>query len=111
MACEGEYLVFWFSPDVGTEHLGKLFGPRWLGFNRIIRHHTECRDDVFFEILVLVIAPDHDEIRRELVDLLPGLAKPGHQVLTMPFRRTSALILTPFPPHGLRPPLWAFVLL
>src|SRR5215471_15176035 len=109
MSGEGEHLVFWFSPDVGTEHLGKLFGPRWLGFNRVIRHHTECRDDVFFEILVLVIAPHHDEIRCELVYLLPGFAKPGHQVLTMPFRSTSALILPPFPPHGLRPTLRALV--
>jgi len=33
----------------------------------VLNEHAERRDDVFLEVLVLVVAPDEDDVRRELI--------------------------------------------
>ena len=41
--------------------------------DRLVRQHAEGRDDVFLEVLVLVVAPDQHEVRAEVVEAPPCL--------------------------------------
>src|SRR4029434_3847877 len=44
------------------------------GLDLVVGEHAERRDDVGGEVLVLIVAPDHDHVGTELVEELPGVA-------------------------------------
>jgi hypothetical protein len=52
--------------------------------DRLVGEHAERRDDVFLEILVLVVAPDQDDVGRERVKLPARFAESRDQRLAMP---------------------------
>src|SRR5439155_1366695 len=72
---------------------------------RVVGEHAERRDDVFLEVLVLVVTPDDDEVRREVVQHAPGPGEPRHEPLPMTARRPDALIAPPLLPPRLPPSL------
>src|SRR5262245_10762130 len=60
--------------------------------DRLVGEHAERRDDVFLEVLVLVVAPDQDDVGRELVEALARLAEALDQSLAMTPRRAEPLV-------------------
>src|SRR5205807_7610719 len=68
-----------------------------------IGQHTEWRDNVLFKILVLVIAPDQDQVRLKGVDLLADFPKGFEYPRPVGFMRRDALVVTPLGLHGLGP--------
>src|ERR671937_2648425 len=73
--------------------------------DRLIRQDTEWRDDILLEILVLIVAPDHDEVRGEVIQQPSRLAKPRHQSLAMSEGSAGPFVCTVFLSHRLRPPV------
>src|SRR5204862_571976 len=65
--------------------------------------YTEGRNNVLLKVLVLIIAPDQQEVRLEGIDRRPQLAKAVHEPLPMCERRAEALIRAELVPHGLWP--------
>jgi hypothetical protein len=77
----------------------------------VVGENAERRDYVLFKVLVLVVAPDQDEIRIELVQLLPDLLAVFDELLVMPSRVRGALIICELLEHLRRPvrPVLPFV--
>src|SRR5207245_7791026 len=71
--------------------------------DRVVGEHAERRDDVLLEVLVLVVTPDDDEVRREVVQHAPGPGEPRHERFPMTAGRLEALVAPPLLPHRLRP--------
>jgi hypothetical protein len=71
VAGRGEYFVVRFPPDVRTVAQAMVR----LKCELLIGQHAEWRDNVLFKILVLVIAPDQDEVRLEGINLLTDFPK------------------------------------
>ena len=71
--------------------------------DRFVREHAERRDDVFLEVLVLVIAPDQDDVRRERVEPPARVAEAGDQRLTMSLRRAQPFVRAVLLSHRGRP--------
>src|SRR5689334_23283599 len=78
MALVDKSLVFWLVPDIGAA----VFLPR-LWRHLLVSHHAKRRDDIFFEILVLIVAPNHNKVGVELIEHASCVAKAGEQPLTM----------------------------
>jgi hypothetical protein len=79
--------------------------------DRIVGQDAERRDDVLAKVLVLVVAPDHDEVRGEVVQPLSRLAEPFDQGRAMPAGRREPFVCTPLALHWLRPALRTAVVL
>src|SRR5262249_31772445 len=71
-----------------------------MALDLIVREHTEGRDDVLGEVLILVIAPHDHEVWRELVQNVPRTAELLHQGGPMPFRCGHPLVVAPLLLHG-----------
>src|SRR5260370_41950368 len=69
------------------------------------------RDYVLAEIFVLIVAPDHDEIGPELIDLRARLAQRLEEAFAMMARRGDAFVTAPLLAHRLRPSVTGSVLL
>ena len=94
-----EHFVVGLVPDVGT-----LTQPvEGNGVHLVIGQHTKRRDDVFLEVLILVVADDDHEIRIELVEFLSDGAKGLEYAGTMGLVGADALVVTPLQPHRLGP--------
>src|SRR5271165_5599416 len=100
MALIDKGLVFRLVPDIGAA----IFLPR-LWRHRLIGHHAKRRDDVFLEVLVLIVAPNHDKVGIELVEHSACIAKPGEQPLAMVSGGGHPRVVTVFLPHRRRPTL------
>src|SRR5262245_22184483 len=69
----------------------------------LVRQHAEGGDDVLLEVLVLIVAPDHDQVGREIVEHPSGFAEPRKERLAMLACSAEPFVFAPFTPHGLRP--------
>src|SRR5262249_40502723 len=98
MALIDKSFVFWLVPNVGAA----IFLP---GLRRhfVIGHHAKWRNDIFLEILVLIVAPDHDKVRVELVENPPRVAKSGEQALSVARSGRDACVIAVFLAHRLWP--------
>src|SRR5215831_4295996 len=101
MALVMEGLLCRFVPGVGAA----IILPR-RRLQRFVREHAKWRDDVFFEVFVLVVAPDHDKIGSKLVQHAPGVAKPGYQRFAMMPSCRQSDIVPVFLAHRRRPTRW-----
>jgi hypothetical protein len=96
-----EDLLCRFAPDIGPTAQACIGCEAEL----LVCEHAERRNDVFLEILVLIIAPHDDEVRLEGIDLFADLPEGAEDArLVRPVRR-DALIIAPFQSHRLRPVL------
>src|SRR5262245_39582790 len=100
MALVGEHRLLRLLPDVVPPRVG----PRPM-LDGLVGQHAEGRDDVLLEVLVLIVAPDHDEVGGEIVELPSRFAEPPDELFTMSARGTEPLVLASFAPHGFRPPV------
>src|ERR1700704_910534 len=71
--------------------------------DRLVREHAEGRDDVFLEVLVLVVAPDQDDVRRERVEAPAGVAESGDERFAMPLRCAKPFVRAVLLAHRRRP--------
>src|SRR6266404_4195854 len=69
------------------------------------------RYDIFLEVFILIVAPDHDEVRTESVECRAHLAQLRHQSLAMDDGGGRAFIGAPFGTHRRRPALGVSILL
>src|SRR5262249_38920612 len=115
-----EELAGQVAPLLGTtgvaEHGLRGLAPRvtppaleGLAGNIVARQHTEGWNNVLLKILVLIIAPNQEEVGLEGVDFSPQLAKAGHQPLPMRPSGGEALILAELITHGLGPTAGVFL--
>ena len=74
-----------------------------LALDVVIRQHAEGRDDVLFEVLVLIVAPYQNEIGIEGVQFGPLLPEAGNQPVTVHPGGGNALVVAVFGAHRLRP--------
>ena len=77
-------------------------GPRPV-LDRLVGQHAEGRDDVFLEVLVLVVAPDQHDVRRELVEAPSRVTESCHERLAMALRGAQPLIRAVLLAHRLGP--------
>src|SRR6185369_8715245 len=87
------------APDIGR-------CPRALPGARldlVIGEDAEGRDDVLGEVLVLVVAPDHHDLRAEVVEDLPGVPEVAEEALAMPGRACRAAVVPVLAAHRLGP--------
>ncbi len=108
--------------DVGPPAQAVMFGCVLAPDVRLALHHrrglrlpprvevevVECenrkrRDHVFFEVLVLVVALDHDDIGLEFVERRAHAREPGDELLSVFGRGACAEVVRPFGPHGRGP--------
>src|SRR5215831_2821713 len=75
----------------------------WLGCKGVVGKDAKRRDDVLLKIFVLVITPQHDEIRPEVIQDLACLAKLRDQEFAVPHGGRLALVVPVFLAHGFRP--------
>jgi hypothetical protein len=73
------------------------------GLDLVVGEHAERRDDVGGEVLVLIVAPDHDHVGTELVEELPGVAEVAQQAGAVAGRRGGTAIAGVLAAHGLGP--------
>src|SRR5262245_11571751 len=74
-----------------------------LGRKGVVGKDAKRRDDVLLKIFVLVITPQHDEIRLEVIQDLAGLAKLLDQEFAVPHGGSLACVAPVFLAHGFRP--------
>ena len=67
------------------------------------RHDAEWRNDVFGEVLVLIVTEHHDEVRVERFDLGAELPERFHQPPPVLAMRRDAFVLAPLGAHAVRP--------
>src|SRR5215467_6101166 len=101
MALVDEGRVARLVPRV-LRRLPAALGPRPM-LDRLVGQDAEGRNDVFLEVLVLVVAPDQDDVRRELVEPPARVAKPGDERFTVALGGAEALVGAVLLPHRLRP--------
>src|SRR5918996_1700752 len=88
-----------FLPDVGSSRHARRFELPWLRFDVVIRQNAKRRNDVFGEVLVLVVAPNQDEVGLEFVERFANLTEPVQKFLAMTCSRRLALIVSILFPH------------
>src|SRR5512145_737813 len=72
-----EQKVFALFPDVcSARHSGCFQLPR-MSFDLVVSEYAKRRNDVFGEVLVLVVAPDQNEVRLEVIQ---SVADGAHSV-------------------------------
>ena len=69
----------------------------------VIRQHAEGRNDILLEVLVLVVAPNQDEVRIKGVQLLPQLAEALDHSIPQALGGGQAFVLPVLDPHRFRP--------
>src|SRR5215467_11156338 len=109
MALVDEGRVARLVPRV-LRRLPAALGPRPM-LDRLVGQDAEGRNDVFLEVLVLVVAPDQDDVRRELVELPARAAEARDERLAMALRGGEPLVSAVLPAHGLGPAVRAPVTL
>ena len=68
-----------FIPDVGgARHSGRFQSP-WLSFDVVVGENAERRNDVVGKVLVLVVTPDQNKVRLELVERPANPIEPADQ--------------------------------
>src|SRR5262245_22258429 len=75
----------------------------------VICEHGECRDYVFFEVLVLIITPYEDEVRGEGIQLSTYPPEVLYQRCAVLIRGRFTLVVAPFDAHLLWPVRWIAV--
>ena len=95
VAGDAEDFFLGFVPDVGTV-ADAVVG---LEINLVVCQDAEGRNDVLPEILVLVIAPEQDEVGVEGVNFLAELAEGVKDLGPVGFVRGDALVVAPFGLH------------
>ena len=95
----GEDLVSGLAPDVGPPAQAQV----GLEVELLIRQHAERRDDVFLEVLVLVVPPHQDEIGLERVDLRANLPERVEDTRLVRLVGRDAFVVPPFEAHRLGP--------
>src|SRR5215831_748116 len=70
---------------------------------RLVGEYAKWRNDVFLEVLVLVVAPDHDKIGLELVQYPPRISEACNQRLAVAPGGTQPVIIPVFLAHWRRP--------
>jgi len=93
------FFVLRLAPDVWTAAQALVRREGQL----IIGQDAERRDDVLFEILVLIISPHDDEIRFKGVDLFPNGAEGAEHPRPMRFVSSNPFIIAEFHTHRLWP--------
>ena len=96
-----EGLVRRLVPDVDAG--AAVPGHKGLALHLIVSQHTERRDDVLFEVLILVIAPDKDKVGLEGVNFFAQFAEAVDQPLPRFLRGCQSFILAILDTHGFRP--------
>ena len=96
-----ECLISGFVPDVGA--MGTVAVGERAAFEVIVGQHTECRNDVFPEVLVLVVAPDQRHVGIESVQLGTDPPEALDQLVPVAEGGGIAIVVTPLLPHGLGP--------
>src|SRR5262244_1056069 len=99
MPTQWESRIFGLVPGVRA---GASTRPR-LGRKGVVGKYTKRRDDVLLKIFVLVITPQHHEIRLKVVQDLARLAKLRDQELTVPHGGSFTFVVPVFLAHGFRP--------
>src|SRR5205809_1057277 len=74
-----------------------------LGRKGVVGKYAKRRDDVLPKIFVLVITPQHHEIRLEVIQDLARFAKLRDQEFAVPHGGSLALVVPVFQTHGFRP--------
>src|SRR6185312_9825155 len=69
----------------------------------VVDADAESGNAVALEILVLIIAPDEDDIGLERIEFLAQPRITGDQPIAMLARRADAIVIAPFAAHGLGP--------
>ena len=104
MAGRPEYFVFRLAPNVGPAP-----GPlERLELYLVVSQHAEGRDDVLFEVLVLVVSPYENKVGIKGVYLIPNLLKGLQDPFPVGLVGSDALIIAPFLTHLFRPVGWVF---
>src|SRR5436190_22060288 len=87
--------VAWLAPAVRFPRSVAAVGdlPRLQVEFVVVSQHTERRDNVFLEVLVLVVAPDQHEIRVEIVEDLADRAEVVTEPLAAALRRRKPVIV------------------
>ncbi len=78
-------------------------GPRLQRNLVVVAEHAEGRDDVFLEVLVLVVAPDQHEIRVEIVEDLADRAEIVAEALAAAIGGAQPIIVAELGQHLFRP--------
>ena len=74
-----------------------------LRLDAVVGKDAERRNDVLGEVLVLVVAPDDDDVRPEVVEQRARVAEVTEQALAMRGRRRGPAVLGVLSPHRLGP--------
>ncbi|MEU9149822.1 hypothetical protein AB0D59_04570 [Streptomyces sp. NPDC048417] len=84
----------------GIDTSGELYGYRKgrerVDLGVVVGEDAEGGDDLLAEILVLVVAPDHDDVRLELVEGLLAPVESGAQPGTVPGGGSRPFVVAPF---------------
>src|SRR6185295_13544125 len=103
MAPQIEEKVFAFGPHVrAAGHSRRLQSPR-LRFDGVVGKNAKRRNDVFSEVLVLIVTPDQNKVRLEFIKRAANLIEPIQQRLPMRGGSDFALIAAVLFPHLRRP--------
>ena len=95
--------IFTLRPDVGSARHPRSFQAPGHGFNRVVGKNAERRNDIFGEVFVLVIPPDHHEFRFELIESGADVLEPAEQCIAMFGGFCFPLIGSPLLLHPFRP--------
>src|SRR5215472_10233427 len=94
VALDAKFLVGRFVPDI----------LRWRAeLEDLKRVDAVSGNDLFAKILVLIIAPDDDEVGLERVERRANLAQPDQVLLAMPPGRRGSFVTAPLLAHRRRP--------
>ena len=96
-----EGLVLGFVPHVAA--VTAVVVGEWSSFELVVGQHAEGGDDVLFEVFVLVVAPDEDEIGFEFVDGRAYPPKPLDQPFPVFPGRFKAFVFAVLHAHGFGP--------
>ena len=91
--------ILTLGPDIRcARHAGRFQTPGHR-FNRVVGENAEGRNNVFSEVLVLIVSPDHHEVRLELIDSNSNFLKTVQQGLTVFGCLCFSLVCSPFLLH------------
>src|SRR5688572_17369061 len=95
--------VFGLAPDVGTAgHAGSPPGPG-PRLNGVVRENAKRRNDVFREVFVLIVSPDEDEVRMEIINGGSNFIQSSQEDFAMAHGCSGAAIGSILLTHLLRP--------
>src|SRR5207247_11461510 len=91
--------ILTLGPDIRCAQHEERFQTPGHRFNRIVGENTEGRNNVFSEVLVLIVSPDHHEVRLELIDSNSNFLKTVQQGLTVFACLCFSLVCSPLLLH------------